>query len=81
VTDFYYEGPIVLSTYYESGPLSTVWLKWADGDGDLATSLIEALGLDEESMAESGKPVEVHARVRVSFDPYRARLRGEGQST
>lgn len=77
MTDLYYDGPMALTARFESGPQSTAFLKWRDGESDLASSLLEALGLDEEALAESGEAVEVHARVRVSFDPYRARLRGE----
>lgn len=78
MTDFYYDGPVVLTTTYENGPSSEVWLKWKnDGESDLASAIVEALGIDEESMAETHQEVEVHARVRITFDPYRAMHRGE----
>jgi hypothetical protein len=76
MTDFYYDGPIVLTARYEFGPRSAVWLKWKIGENDLASALVEVLGIDEESMAESGESVEVRAQVRVSFDPYRAKKQG-----
>lgn len=78
MSDFYYDGPIVLTARYDSGPArSEVWLKWTTGEGDLASALVEALGIDEGSLVASDKAVEVHARVRVSFDSYRAELRDE----
>jgi hypothetical protein len=79
MTDFYYDGLITLHAFWNMGPQAAVHLNWTPDEDDLASLLIERVGLDKESMATEGVGVELRARVHITLDPYRAKKRGEAE--